>query len=210
MRAAKGVEVNAGAAEPGGLGPCGCNGFLSFGGQVGSSMEWPGRQIAPFHCTFVCHFGTRVFGPAEALGGDRAGGQGFFRIIKNQGGGDPSPKTPSPPPQTKVTIVGKNEIYNRKNLVRPFLVHQVLGPKPPPPLPPPAQKKPWGVVIELLAPGAPGMQEMNGMSVALQMIPCGWSAGSVTFHVLPLRLVCSLCYIPRAAPARGCNVQCPS
>ena len=50
--------------------------------------------------------------------------QGFFRRIKNQGGGgDPSPKTPSPPPQTKVTIVGKNEIYNRENLVRPFLVH---------------------------------------------------------------------------------------
>ena len=70
--------------------------------------------------------------------------QGFFRIIKNQGGGA-SPKTPSPPPQTKVTIVGKNEIYNRENVVRPFLVHQVLGPKPPPPLPPsppPAQKKP--------------------------------------------------------------------
>ena len=68
--------------------------------------------------------------------------QGFFRIIKNQrGGGDPSPKTPSPPPQTKVTIVGKNEIYNRENLVRPFLVHQVLGPKPPPPLPPPCSKR---------------------------------------------------------------------
>ena len=66
--------------------------------------------------------------------------QGFFRIIKNQGGG-PSPKTPSPPPQTKVTIVGKNEIYNRENLVRPFLVHQVLGPKPPPPLPPPCSKE---------------------------------------------------------------------
>ena len=38
--------------------------------------------------------------------------------------------------------VGKNETYNRENLVRPFLVHQILGPKPPPPLPPPAQKKP--------------------------------------------------------------------
>ena len=73
--------------------------------------------------------------------------QGFFRIIKNQRGGDPSPKTPSPPPQTKVTIVGKNEIYNRENLVRPFLVHQVLGPKPPPPLPPPAQKKPWADLL---------------------------------------------------------------
>ena len=43
--------------------------------------------------------------------------------------------------QTKVTIVGKNEIYNRENLVRPFLVHQVLGPKPPPPLPPPCSKE---------------------------------------------------------------------
>ena len=61
--------------------------------------------------------------------------------LKTKGGGDPSPKTPSPPPQTKVTIVGKNEIYNRENLVRPFLVHQVLGPKPPPPLPPPLLKR---------------------------------------------------------------------
>ena len=37
--------------------------------------------------------------------------------------------------QTKVTIVGKNEIYHRENLVGPFLVHNLLGPKPP--LPPP-------------------------------------------------------------------------
>ena len=57
--------------------------------------------------------------------------------MKNQGGGA-SPRTPSPPPQTKVTIAGKNEIYNRENLVRPFLGHQVLGPNPPPP---PAQKE---------------------------------------------------------------------
>ena len=69
------------------------------------------------------------------------------RMIKNEGGGA-SPKTPSPPPQTKVTIAGKNEIYNRENLVRPFLVHQVLGPKPPPPPPllkrSPAPPPPWG------------------------------------------------------------------
>ena len=38
------------------------------------------------------------------------------------GGGVP------PPPQTKVTIVGKNEIYIRENLMGPFLV-----PDPPPP-----------------------------------------------------------------------------
>ena len=65
--------------------------------------------------------------------------QGVFRIIKNQRGGG-SPKTPSPP--TKLTIVGKREICNRGNLVGPFLVHKLLGPKPGPPLPPPTQKTP--------------------------------------------------------------------
>ena len=32
----------------------------------------------------------------------------------------------TPPPQTKVTIVGKNEIYRWENLVGPFLVHNIL------------------------------------------------------------------------------------
>ena len=36
------------------------------------------------------------------------------------------------PLQTKVTTVGKNEIYHWKNLVKPFLVHKLLGSKPPP------------------------------------------------------------------------------
>ena len=130
---------------------------------------------------------TALPGPCPRIAMCKAQPQGFFRIIKSQGGGggDPSPKTlsppspdqsdhrgkkrnlqlgksgqaifgtpsfgsktPSPPPQTKVTIAGKNEIYNWENLVRPFLVHQVLGPKPPPPLPPPPRSKealptPW-------------------------------------------------------------------
>ena len=30
-----------------------------------------------------------------------------------------------------MTIVGKNEIYNREHLVGPFLVHKLLGPLPP-------------------------------------------------------------------------------
>ena len=33
---------------------------------------------------------------------------------------------------TKVITVGKNELYNRDNLVGPFLVHKLLGPRPPP------------------------------------------------------------------------------
>ena len=36
-----------------------------------------------------------------------------------------------PPPKTKVTFVGKNEIYNQENLIGPFLVHKLLGPRPP-------------------------------------------------------------------------------
>ena len=44
--------------------------------------------------------------------------------------------TPPPPRiQTKVTIEGKHEIYKRENLVRPFLVHTLLAPRPPPPPP---------------------------------------------------------------------------
>ena len=42
---------------------------------------------------------------------------------------------PPPRPPTKVTIVGKHEIYMRKNLIGPFLVHKLLGPRPPPPPP---------------------------------------------------------------------------
>ena len=36
--------------------------------------------------------------------------------------------------KTKVTITEKNQIYHWENLVRPFLVHTLLGPRPPPPL----------------------------------------------------------------------------
>ena len=54
----------------------------------------------------------------------------FFRKEE----GPPPPRTP--PPKTKVTIVGKNEICNRENLVGRFLVHKLLGPRPPLPPPP--------------------------------------------------------------------------
>ena len=43
----------------------------------------------------------------------------------------PPPPPPRTPPQTKVTIVGNNKICNRENLVGPFLVHKLLGPRPP-------------------------------------------------------------------------------
>ena len=54
----------------------------------------------------------------------------YLEYWKIKGG---SPKTPSPPPKTRVTIVGKNGIFKREHLVRPFLVRKLLGPRPPPP-----------------------------------------------------------------------------
>ena len=50
------------------------------------------------------------------------------------GGGRTATVHPKPPPPpTKVTIVGKKELYNRENLIGPFWVHELLGPRPPPP-----------------------------------------------------------------------------
>ena len=37
------------------------------------------------------------------------------------------------PPLTQIFIMGENEIYWRTNLFRSFLVHKLLGPRPPPP-----------------------------------------------------------------------------
>ena len=58
-------------------------------------------------------------------------GQAYIRIRPTTIGVGPRPPSPL---QTKATIVGKNEVYNRENLVGPFLVHKLLGPRPPPPL----------------------------------------------------------------------------
>ena len=45
----------------------------------------------------------------------------------------PPTRTAPPTPPTKGTTAGKAEIYNREHLVGPFLVHKLLGPRPPAP-----------------------------------------------------------------------------
>ena len=65
----------------------------------------------------------------------RVAGRPGPRSSEGQGGSRmpyaPPPRNGAPPPpQTKVTTVGENEIYNRKNFVGPILVHKFLGPRP--------------------------------------------------------------------------------
>ena len=74
------------------------------------------------------------------------------------------PPKPPPPLQTKVIIVGKNEICNWENLIGPFLVHK----SPPPPILPPP---PAGVggpdqteVVACAGPScAPSTQPLDGV-----------------------------------------------
>ena len=55
---------------------------------------------------------------------------GHIEQDRRRRGGKPPPG-PRPPLQTKVTIAGKSKMYHWENLVRPFLGHKLLGPKPP-------------------------------------------------------------------------------
>ena len=69
-----------------------------------------------------------------AVCGPNHADQGSIRMAvhhkRREGYPPPPPWTPAPPPKIKVTVAGKTEIYKRENLVRPFLVHNLLGPRP--------------------------------------------------------------------------------
>ena len=67
----------------------------------------------------------------RGLGWVRVGGRGSMTGGPQEEGGVPVPGPP--PPQTKVIIVGNNEVYHWENLVGPFLVHQNFGSQTPPP-----------------------------------------------------------------------------
>ena len=90
----------------------------------------------------------------------------FFRIIKNQGGGG-SPKTPSPPPWTKVTIVGKNEIYKGKSGQATFGTPN-FGSNPPPPL---LKRSPAPPIFSFLGLFPPQMVHWNGPCMNFELSP---------------------------------------
>ena len=51
---------------------------------------------------------------------------------RRRGVNPPPPCTPPPPPETKVTIVGSNEIYGWEYLIGPFFGFWYTNPPPPP------------------------------------------------------------------------------
>ena len=77
--------------------------------------------------------------PAHHLGGwlyrGRGAGPGreVIECPHTVGGGGANPLWTPPPLQTKVTSVGKAEIYRWEKLMGPVLVHKLLGPRPAPP-----------------------------------------------------------------------------
>ena len=79
--------------------------------------------------------GTTIF---QNPGVGRGGGGGWGGRIQGPGpaappGADNHRRTPPPPP-TKVTIVGKNEIYNRAKLIGPLWCTNFCVPDTPPSL----------------------------------------------------------------------------
>ena len=75
----------------------------------------------------VCALKCPLHPPAEQFHKGRGGLQPphDIRFLRE------TPQPWTPPPKTQVTIVGKNEIYHRENLVGSFLVHHFLGPRAP-------------------------------------------------------------------------------
>ena len=102
----------------------------------------PGKKNHAPRCQWPPFLGKKNLGPGQWQGGEdsRRGCPSQTSLLPPSDPPPPPllihpcpPPPPStPPPQTKVTIVGKNEIYNREKLSGPFLVHRVLGPRPPP------------------------------------------------------------------------------
>ena len=93
---------------------------------------------------------TRLKKDADEVWGPSA--KDAVERLTTAGGVAPSPPPPGRPlpPQTKVIIAGKNEVYNWDNLVRPFWVHTLLGPRPPPPpSPPTALRHPLIVIVSV-------------------------------------------------------------
>ena len=122
----------------------------------GTSRVANGQRHGRYHCSpkpvqsaqcRSCCFPTAVRVPKMAIGCSSTAiihppstvvtlqwpcDQGSIKIAVHwRRGGRPPPPPHGDPPPTKVTIVGKDEIYHWEHLVGPFSVHKLLGPGPP-------------------------------------------------------------------------------
>ena len=89
-------------------------------------------SVYPFCLECLPPLSAAPVGPCVDGEGGGALGQGSMRMVVHhkRDGGVPPP--PGPHPQTKVTIVARNGI-RCKNLVGPFFVQKLLGPRRPTP-----------------------------------------------------------------------------
>ena len=106
------------------------------------------------------------------------------------------------PSRPKVTISGKNEIYLWENLVGPFLVHKLLGPRPRPPscyTPPPSQLRPRPP-----PPPFPGMRTGALPSKSWLLVPLLLPPGRCRgYQVHPQRHLLQVRQQGHRAPVRG-------
>ena len=112
----------------------------SWGRGVGrDAFEGKGPQRQPQK-----RLGRRLEEVAKAVGGDCRLQMPLKPLaVRGTVAGHGRPAHAAPPPPSlpmhswacKGTIVGKHAIYNGGHLVRPFLVHKILGLRPPPPSP---------------------------------------------------------------------------
>ena len=95
--------------------------------QAAEAVAWCPRPPPRSGCCALAEWSNNTH-PQPPGGG---GGQGSIAMAVHC-----RRKPPPLTPQTKVTIVGQNEICNGEDLVGPFLVRTLLGPRARPPPPP--------------------------------------------------------------------------
>ena len=128
-----------------------CNPSPPRGGEPSANRERGGGGLVCIQTRGVGPHVPTLFPPHPSILPFSLLSRGHSGIGVGAGGAEQSP--PPPPrevlewpytvgaPQTKVTIAGRNEAYNRQNLVGPFLGHKL---PPPPPHPAPKPPPPWG------------------------------------------------------------------
>ena len=148
------------------------------------------------------HPPTRRVGPVgvgPCLLGTR--GQGFFRIIKNQGGGVPLPQNPLPPSPDQSDHRGKKRNLQSGKSGQAIFGTPSFGSKPPSPLPPPPPPRSKEALHGVRS--VPGVWRTSGGVCLMCSAQTAQRTGAV--HKVPCALCTPhsvLCLAPPPPPAR--------